>query len=179
MVGTALKVWARGACLGLIVALGYSVPVGPGSADDSRLPMPALLLSDGSGMPFALSRTRGNVVVLEFWSASCPPCLNELTFLNRLQGDFPGKPLLAIAVSEDDTSMAALRTVLSRQKLTYLRPYADPGGSAAQALTLRGLPTSFVLDRHGRIVAQFEGPQQWDRPDYEKRIAFLLNEAYP
>jgi len=169
----------RAAIVGAVIGLSYIVPVMPGSADEERLTMPNILLADGSGMPFPLARYRGNVVVLEFWSTGCAPCLKELTYLNRLQGDFPGKPLLALAVSEDNAGITAVRAALARQKLTFLKPFADPGGNAAQALNLRGLPTSFVIDRHGKMVMQLEGPQQWDRADYEKRIIYLMNEAYP
>jgi peroxiredoxin len=117
--------------------------------------------------------------VLQFWNAACPPCLTELSALNRLQGDFPGLPLLVLAVSEDKDGMAALRSLMGRQKLGYLRPFADPGGSAAQALAVRGLPTSFVIDRHGHLAMHFEGPQPWDRPAVENRLKFLMLESYP
>jgi len=141
--------------------------------------MPNILLADGSGMPFPLARYRGNVLVVEFWSTGCAACYQDLLFLNRLQGDMPGKPLMAIAISEDEVSMPAIRAALSRQKLGYLKPFADPGGTAAALLGLRGLPSSVIVDRHGNVVAHFEGTQPWDRPDYQKRINFLLNQSYP
>jgi thiol-disulfide isomerase/thioredoxin len=165
------------ACAAL--GLSYMVPQMPGSADDGSILMPDIQLADGSGLPFPLSRYRGAVLVLEFWSTNCGPCLRDLTFLDRLQGDMKGKPFLALAVSEDDMTMAKIKATLARQKLNFLRPFADPGGNAAQTLNLRGLPTSFVIDRQGRVVMQLEGVQQWDRADYEKRILFLLAQSYP
>jgi thiol-disulfide isomerase/thioredoxin len=176
MTGKSPGAKVRAALCGGIIGLGYMVTASPGSADDTRPPMPALLLADGSGMNFPLSRYSGTVLVLEFWNSSCGPCLKELGALNRLQGDFPGLPLLVLAVSEDNGGMAALRSLMGRQKLGYLRPFADPGGSAAQALALRGLPTSFVIDRHGRLAMHFEGPQPWDRADIEQRLKFLMLE---
>jgi thiol-disulfide isomerase/thioredoxin len=161
------------------IGLSYIVPSMPGSADDARPVMPNLLLSDGSGLAFPLSRYLGNVMVIEFWSNNCGPCLKELVFLDRLQGDMHGQPVIALAVSEDSGAIAAVRATLARQKLTYLKPFGDPGGAAAQTIGLRGLPTSVVIDRHGRVAMHFEGPQQWDRPDYENRIRLLANEAYP
>jgi peroxiredoxin len=160
------------ACAAL--GLSYMVPQMPGSADEAPIPMPDILLTDGSGAAFPLSRYLGTVMVLEFWSAACGPCLRDLIFLDRLQGDMKGKPFLALAVSEDDTAMAKIKASLARQKLNALKPFADPGGQAAQTLNLRGLPTSFVIDRQGRVVMQLEGVQPWDRADYEKRILYLL-----
>jgi thiol-disulfide isomerase/thioredoxin len=170
----------RAALVIIAIALSYIVPSAAGSADDARLPMPNLLLADGSAMPFPLKRYLGNIIVLEFWSKDCVPCLKELEYLNRLQGDMVGKPVIAIAVSEDNLPVVQLRAALSRQKLTFLKPFSDPGGNAEQVLGLRGLPTSFVIDRHGNLVSQFEGPQQWDNADFEKRINYLLaTENYP
>jgi thiol-disulfide isomerase/thioredoxin len=173
MTGKALK-----AALFAAFGLSYMVPWAPGSADD-LLPMPDVPLSDGSGIGFALSRYLGNVIVLEFWSTGCGDCLKELNALNRLQGDMPGKPVMALAVNEDPIAVSAIRAAMARQKLTFLKPFGDPNGMAAQTLGLRGLPTSFVIDRKGMIVMRIEGPQPWDSPDYEKKINFLASQPFP
>jgi thiol-disulfide isomerase/thioredoxin len=171
----------RGAALAAAsLGLSYIVPAGSGSAQGvapENLPiMPNVRLSDGSGLPFNLWGYRGNVIILEFWSVNCGPCFRDLDYLNHLQGDFPGKPLVVIPVNEDPGSVQAVKAAMARQKLTFLKPFGDPNGAAAQALNLRGLPTSFVVDRMGRVVLQVEGPQNWNGPDYEKRINFLLNQ---
>ncbi len=166
------------ALMSAILGLSYIVPAGSGSAQDktgANLPfMPDIRLSDGSGIPFNLSRYRGSVIVLEFWSTTCGPCMRDLDSLNHLQGDFPGKPLIVIAVNEDPVAIQVVKTALARQKLTYLKPFGDPNGEAAQTLNLRGLPTSFVIDRKGRVMTQVEGQQPWNSADTEKRINFLL-----
>jgi hypothetical protein len=100
--------------------------------------------------------------------------MRDLDSLNHLQGDFPGKPLMVITVNEDPVNIQVVKTALARQKLTFLKPFGDPNGEAAQTLNLRGLPTSFVIDRQGRVMVQVEGPQPWNSPDTEKRINFLL-----
>lgn len=171
--------YLRTAAFLAILLLSYIVPFSPGSADDTPLPLPNILLADGSGLPFPLRRYLGNVLVVQFWSSNCGPCYKDLMFLNRLQGDLQGQPVMALAVSEDDTPMPAIKANLARNKLNFLRPFADPGGNAAATLGLRGLPSSFVTDRHGNVVMHFEGPQQWDRPDYEKRILLLAQQSFP
>jgi thiol-disulfide isomerase/thioredoxin len=181
-----MKGWFLKAALGAAsVALSYMVPAGSGSAqgngadDTGANPpfMPDIRLSDGSGLPFNLSRYRGAVIVLEFWSTSCGPCMRDLDALNHLQGDFPGKPLIVIPVNEDPVAVQAVKAELARQKLTFLKPWGDPNGAAARTLNLRGLPTSFVIDRLGRVMLQIEGPQNWNGGDTEKRINFLLNQT--
>lgn len=164
-----------------ILAISYIVPALPGSAQDNTGAnppfMPDLRLADGGGLPFRLLGYKGAVIILEFWSTSCGPCFRDLDSLNHLQGDFPGKPLIVIAVNEDPGGIQQVKAALARQKLTFLKPYADPDGAAAQFLNLRGLPTSFVIDRMGRVVRQVEGPQNWNGAEMEKRINFLLNQT--
>jgi peroxiredoxin len=156
----------------------YIVPVAAGSAEDPGLRplMPDMLLADGSGMPIHLSRYFGNVVVVNFWAASCGPCLKELIHLDRLQGDMRQQQLAVIAVSEDQGGIADVKTFLTRQKLTYLRPFADPNASMAQALGVRGLPTSLVIDKHGRVANHVEGPYEWDSAAIVARLRGLLAE---
>jgi len=173
-----MKIYLKAALLAAM-AISYMVPRAPGSADDTPIPMPDIVLSDGSGTGFHLSRYIGNVIVLEFWSTGCADCLKELTFLNRLQGDMPGQPVVALAVNEDPVAVAQMKQAMARQKLEFLKPFGDPNGTAAQILGLRGLPTSFVIDRHGFIVSRVEGPQQWDRPDYQKQILLLASKPFP
>ena len=181
-----MKGWfLKAALMAAMLGISYIVPAGSGSAQGSGADrtganppfMPDIRLSDGSGIPFNLSRYRGNVIVLEFWSVTCGPCLKDLDSLNHLQGDFPGKPLMVIPVNEDPGNAQAVKAALARQKLTFLKPFADPNGDSAQLLNLRGLPTSFVIDRQGRVMLQIEGPQPWNGADMEKRINFLLNQS--
>lgn len=177
MKGWFLKAVLAAASLGL----SYIVPAASGSAQDNGAAdppyMPDLRLADGSGLPFNLSRYKGAVIVLEFWSTSCGPCLRDLDALNHLQGDFPGKPLMVFAVNEDPVSIQQVKAAMARQKLNFLRPFADPQGAAAQSLNLRGLPTSFIVDRMGRMVFEVEGPQPWNGAALEKRINFLLSQT--
>ena len=161
-------------------APGYIVPVAAGSAEDpaTRKPMPAdLTVADGSNMPLPLAHFRGEVLLLNFWATWCAPCLKEMPFLDRLQGDLKGMPLLVMEVSEDKGGMPVAKAYLERAKLTFLRPFTDPNGAAAEALDVQGLPTSFIIDKDGRLVQRVEGPYEWDNPAILNRFRALINEA--
>lgn len=158
--------------------LNYIVPAAAGSADGApvRPAMPDLIFADGSNMPVHLKQYAGQVVIINFWASWCGPCIKEMVFLDRLQGDFRGQPLAVMAVSEDQGGIPAARTFLTRQKLGYLKPFADPGKGMAQVLGIRGLPTSLIIDRHGHLVLKVEGPYQWDSKATTDRLRYLLSE---
>lgn len=138
--------------------------------------LPDLIFADGSAMPMHLVQYRGRVVVLNFWASWCGPCIKEMVYLDRLQGDFRGQPLSVLAISEGNGGIPAVRQFFARQKYTFLKPFADPNGALAQGLGIRGLPTSIIVDRYGRQVLRVEGPYQWDSPQIAARLRMLMTE---
>jgi thiol-disulfide isomerase/thioredoxin len=160
--------------------LNYIVPVAAGSAEDpSMRPFlpPSLSMSDGTNMPLPLAHFRGAVLLINFWATWCVPCIKEMAFLDRLQGDLKGMPIQVIPLSEDKGGLPVAKGFITRQKLTFLRPYTDPGAAAAQMLNVTGLPTSFIVDKQGRLVQKVEGPFEWDSPPIVQRFRDLINES--
>lgn len=160
--------------------LNYIVPVAAGSVEDpaARPPMPATMtISDGTNIPLPIGHFRGAVLLVNFWATWCVPCIKEMAFLDRLQGDMKGLPVEVLAVSEDKGGLPVAKAFMTRQKLTFLRPFTDPGAAAAQALNVTGLPTSFIVDRKGRLVQRVEGPFEWDAPAIKERFRALAKEA--
>ena len=158
---------------------GYIVPAAAGSADDPALrpAMPSgLFFNDSSNALLPLSHFRGAVLLINFWATWCVPCVKEMTFIDRLQGDLKGQPLVVLPVSEDRGGIPTAKGFLERQKLGFLRPFSDPGAAAANALQVNGLPTSFIVDKQGRLVQRVEGPYEWDDPPIVNRFRALMAE---
>jgi thiol-disulfide isomerase/thioredoxin len=158
--------------------LTYIVPSAAGSDDGARArpTMPDMIFADGSGMPTHLRQFVGQVVVINFWSSACAPCLRELALLDRLQGNNRGQPLAVLAISEDQTTISTVKAFLNRQKYSYLRAFADPTSSMAQALAVDDLPTSIVLDRYNRQILRIQGAYQWEDPLTIARLRKLMSE---
>ncbi len=158
----------------------YIVPVAAGSAEDPNLRPampPNVTISDGTNIPLPLAHFRGSVLLVNFWATWCAPCLKEMAFLDRLQGDMKGVPVEVMAVSEDKGGLPVAKGFMTRQKLTFLKAFTDPGAGAAQVLNVTGLPTSFIIDKKGRLVQRVEGPFEWDSPPIKTRFLELAKEA--
>jgi cytochrome c biogenesis protein CcmG, thiol:disulfide interchange protein DsbE len=107
------------------------------------------------GQPdLTLSSLHGQVVVLDVWATWCEACVEALPALQRLEDAHPGVRVLALSINKEpgDVVMFAQRHNL---RLTVL--YEHVARRVAQALNVNILPSTFVLDRQGRLRARHEG----------------------
>ena len=112
------------------------------------------------GGTFRLSDHRGKVVLVNFWATWCPPCREEMPAMERLYRQHKDHGLVLVAVSLD-ADPALVPPYLKASKLTF--PVAlDPKAEAANKYGVRALPSSFVVDRRGTMIALALGPRVWD-----------------
>jgi thiol-disulfide isomerase/thioredoxin len=111
-----------------------------------------------------LSDLRGKVVVVNFWATWCPPCRREMPSLERLKGLMKGEPFEIVAVNagEDEDEIAGFKAETT-PALTF-RLALDRRADAMKAFSITGLPTTYVLDRQGRIVYRAQGGRKFDDP---------------
>jgi thiol-disulfide isomerase/thioredoxin len=157
----------------LLVAPGTGTPVESGSdmPDRAKLgefvpssqpfPAPAFSLADSAGHTVELSDLRGKLVLVNLWATWCEPCLREMPSLERLQSRL-GERIAVLAVSEDRGGNKAVEPFIAKLELKSVKIYIDPKSEVGHALGVRGLPTSFVIDRDGKVVGRVEGAAEWD-----------------
>lgn len=152
-----------------------SDPVTKAAASETSEPAPQVELSSLEGQRLKLSDFHGRVVLLNFWATWCGPCRAEIPELNKLQHDFEASDLAVVGVSWDD-STAEVREFQKeiRQDYTVLL-----GGEDIQHKfeAIRSLPTTYVIDREGRIRQRIIGAR--DRTQFEAVLKPLLNEQLP
>jgi thiol-disulfide isomerase/thioredoxin len=127
---------------------------------DPPQPAPALRFTGRDGATKTLADFRGRLVLVNFWATWCAPCRAEMPSLDRLQAKL-GPRLKVLAISEDRRGADAVDPFLARMKLGALAVYLDSSNDALQAFNLRGLPTSVLIDRDGRMVWRVEGAVDW------------------
>jgi cytochrome c biogenesis protein CcmG, thiol:disulfide interchange protein DsbE len=128
-------------------------PPRPKFADDFTIPT-------ASGKPFKLSAQRGRPVFINFWATWCPPCLEEMPALERLWRAQKDGGFVMLAVTVDSNPKLATPFV-ERHGLTFTVGF-DPKMELANTYGVRALPSSFVIDRDGRLAAVAVGPRVWD-----------------
>jgi cytochrome c biogenesis protein CcmG, thiol:disulfide interchange protein DsbE len=135
--------------MSLLLAL---VPGGR-AADDSALDLDAL---------------KGKVVYLDFWASWCEPCRQSFPWMNQLQDELGANGLVVIAVDVDRERAAAeqfLRSYPARFRIVY-----DPQGTLPEKFAVRGMPTSFLIDRNGQVRFEHQGFFLKDREALTQRI---------
>ena len=119
-----------------------------------------------------LSEYRGNVVLLNFWATWCAPCQVELPEFEAWEKRFGVEGLRVIAISMDDNDSPVRRTV---RRLHLHFPVVMGNAELGEAYGgVLGLPTTFLIDRRGSIVAVFKG--EADLTQIESRLQQLLAE---
>jgi thiol-disulfide isomerase/thioredoxin len=136
-------------------------------------PAPDFTLPTLSGAPIRLSELRGKVVLLNFWATWCVPCRMEMPALEALYHRYKDWGLEVLAVNLDMLSTAGVETFVKEAALTF-QIVLDPSWSTARAYQVRGLPTTYLVDRAGNVVVREVGERDWMDDVSRMAVAGLL-----
>ena len=104
----------------------------------------------------------GNYLLVNFWATWCGPCVVELPSLHKLQKKYEGKGLDVISISIDTMrGHEDIKAFLKNRGIGEFAAYFDDVGEVQKNITLRGIPTTYLLNPEGQIVAIFEGDANW------------------
>jgi peroxiredoxin len=149
-----------------VASESHTLPPATPTANDEA---PAFSLPDLSGHTVSLSDFGGKVVILDFWATWCPPCKREIPDFISLQNEYGPKGLQVVGVALDEADK--VRAFAKANGMNY--PVAIGNDNVAAAYGgISGIPTTYVLNRQGRIVARFEGYRPRDVFEQEIRKLF-------
>ena len=145
--------------------------VSVGSAQKLPAKTPDFTLKASDGQPVNLYKLKGKVVIINFWATWCPPCRAEIPDFVSLSETYKGRGVAFVGISLDDKGWAVVKPFIAKNKITY--PIVlDDGKTQAAYGGIEYIPTTFILDRTGRIVDKVVGGIQ--KADLENKIKRLL-----
>jgi thiol-disulfide isomerase/thioredoxin len=136
---------------------------------------PQFALQDLSGKMVSLKDFRGKVILLNFWASWCGPCKREIPSLERLYQKRYDKGFKIVAVNAERSSASQIASFAEKYRMSF-PILLNPQGDVANNYWVRAIPTSFLLDKKGKIRWKIVGGREWDGPDVLSRIDQLLGE---
>ncbi len=133
-----------------------------------------LVFYDSGDKPRGLEEFKGSVVLLNFWATWCVPCVVEMPALNTLSKELAPKGLKIIAVSEDYSGVTTVQQFYTKWKLEHLEVFMDKQSAGLRNWKVKGLPTSYLLNREGRVIAEIQGSREWDKEKMRKELREML-----
>ena len=136
-------------------------------------PAPAVALATAAGDTVDLARLRGRVVYVDFWASWCTPCKRSFPWMNELEVRYRDSGLTIVAINVDkrrEDALRFLRDVPARFTVVF-----DTEGKTPAAFDVKGMPSSYLIDREGRVAAIEEGFHDERATVIEQRIRVLLD----
>jgi thiol-disulfide isomerase/thioredoxin len=125
--------------------------------------------------PQSLSALKGKVVFLNFWATWCGPCRTEMPSMEALYNRFRDRGFEILAVNSGEKEQEVLN-YMRNNSLTF--PAAlDEDGRVSRVYGIQAIPTTFILDREGKIILRMVGSIDWNTPAFHAALETLLNSA--
>ena len=167
----------RRRALARLAGLGCLLAAGPLAAQGGALTpvpgtpaAPALTLPDIDGRPVDLAAHRGRLVLVNFWATWCPPCRREFPSLSRVQKLFKPAELAVLAVNVGEDA----ETIFSFAGSSDIALLLDRDSAAMRRWPVKGLPTTFIVDRQGRLALRAVGGRDFDNAAIVAQLRALL-----
>lgn len=137
---------------------------------------PDFTFPDIYGTEVTLSHLRGKVVFLNIWATWCGPCRIEMPAMEKLSRKFKNEKLVILAVSIDQQGESVVKPFVQELGLTFPILFS-PDGSIQRIYMVNALPSSFIIDKTGRIVARVTGARDWFGSETVETFEYLINET--
>jgi len=143
-------------------------------SEKDRKEAPDFALKDADGKVVHLADYKGKVVLLDFWATWCSPCKVEIPWFMEMQRKNKDRGFEVLGVAMDDEGWEVVKPYIAKAGVNY-RILAGNDMTAAAYGGVDALPTTFLIDRTGKIAAVHVGLAS--RKDFDDGIEQLLNDA--
>jgi len=136
---------------------------------------PPLHLSTLNGGSIDLKQYKNHVVLVNFWATWCPPCVHEMPSMQRLSEKLIGDPfqILGVNIAEDQPTVENFLQTKINVGFPILM---DTDGKVLRQWNVMAFPTSFIIDKKGKIRYALFGSIDWDTKEIINKIETLIKE---
>jgi peroxiredoxin len=134
---------------------------------------PDFSLLDLHGKKVGLKQFRGKIILLNFWATWCGPCKEEMPFLEILHQQFKEKDFVVVTVSVDYEEAKLVREFVNKQRYTF-PVLLDPKCEVLDLFEVKGIPTTFIIDKKGKMLGMAIGPRDWKCQEAISLISVLI-----
>nr|NIV99410.1 redoxin domain-containing protein [Candidatus Saccharibacteria bacterium] len=132
-------------------------------------------LKDLNGQQVSLSDFRGKIVFINFWTTWCLACVIEMPSMEKLHQKFKDKDFVMLAINLQE-SASKIKQFYKEYKLTFTT-LLDTTGDVGTGFGIRSIPTTYILDKNGRIIGKALGPREWESKESIALFEYLT-ESY-
>jgi len=127
------------------------------------------MLARNANEALSFTELRGKVVFLNFWATWCPPCVAELPEIQRAYEKHGDRVAFVLLTDQDPMVVEAFM-----EKHGYELPVFYMATGAPDIFNHRGIPTTYIISREGKIVSSKTGAANWDSKATDKMFESLL-----
>ncbi len=131
---------------------------------------PNFSLKDLNGKNVEFKNFKGKVVFLNFWATWCGPCKGEMPSLEALYQQFKGKDFVFLSISVDYEGVRPVKEYIEKNRYTF-PVLIDAKCETLDLYEVKGIPTTFIIDKKGRMIGKAIGPRNWK----SQEVVSLLN----
>ena len=157
----------------VIICLSNPVTAGLETVEDNKN-IASFELKSIDGQLHQLSDYQGRVVLVNFWASWCPPCIQEIPAMLRLEKSFLNRPFEVIAINVEEQKRKVIYQA-KRNNMSFI-VLLDTQSKTFKQWQAKILPTSFIVDKKGHIRDIAKGPLEWDSDEIIAIIEKLLME---
>ena len=134
---------------------------------------PDFFLKDLNGKKVGIKQFNGKIIFLNFWATWCNPCKEEMSGLEVLHQKFKEKNFVLLTISVDYGGLKSVQEFMNKHHYTF-PVLTDSKFEVLDLFKVKGIPTTFIIDKKGRMIGRAIGPRDWKSPEVFSLINLLL-----
>ena len=142
---------------------------------DAPKDAPATVFKDGADADKTLADFKGKALVVNFWATWCAPCVKEMPTLDALQAQMGGDTFQVLTISQDRDGAKVAQPFMEKNGWKNLALYTEAQARFQRDASIRGLPTTIIIDKAGKEVGRVEGEVNWTSAEVLDKLKSLAS----